>query len=339
MPGILLRHDASRGHDTGPHPERIARIVAVEEELAAAGWLGYEVRNSPDVPDAVIHRVHPPDYCAAIEAVSLRGGGSLDPDTVMSAGSYRAARHAAGGAVALVDALLSGETGFGASLHRPPGHHAEAARAMGFCLFNHVAVAARHAVAEHGLERVLVLDWDVHHGNGTNDIFHADPSVLYASIHQSPLYPGTGDAGDVGSGAGLGLTVNMPVAAGSGDETFTALVEHVILPAARQWRPQLLLVSAGYDAHVDDPLANCRVTTAGYGRMAASMRALAAELSCPLGVVLEGGYDLGALTSSLRATLESIAADGGPAVEPAGDPAGAQVADVARRVMAQLPAA
>jgi len=313
VPGILLRHDASRLHDTGPHPERVARIVAVEQELEAAGWLGYEVRDSPDVPDAALHRVHPPGHCAAIEAVCARGGGALDADTIVSEGSYSAARQAAGGAVALVDALLGEGTAFGASIHRPPGHHAEAARAMGFCLFNNVAVAARHAVESHGLDRVLILDWDVHHGNGTNDIFHADPAVLYASIHESPLYPGTGAASDIGSGAGEGLTINMPVPAGSGDAVFTALVDDVVVPAARAWRPQLVLVSAGFDAHRDDPLAGCLLSAAGYASMAASMRRLSAELGAPLGIVLEGGYDLAALTSSLRATLEAVAAQPPPA--------------------------
>ena len=215
MPGLILRHDSSRNHDTGAHPERIARIVAVEDALAAEAWLGFDVADSPDVPDAALHAVHPEAYSAALEAICASGGGALDADTFVSAGSYEAARHAAGGAVALVDALLGGAAPFGASLHRPPGQHAEQARAMGFCLFNSVAVGARHALQRHGAGRVLILDWDVHHGNGTNDIFHADPGVLFISIHESPLYPGTGPASDTGSGAGEGLTVNIPVPAGT----------------------------------------------------------------------------------------------------------------------------
>jgi acetoin utilization deacetylase AcuC-like enzyme len=162
---------------------------------------------------------------------------------------------------------------------------------------------------------VAIVDWDVHHGNGTNDIFHADPEVLFCSLHESPLYPGTGPAADVGSGEGTGFTVNLPVPAGSGDETFCSLVEHVVLPLLREFRPGLVLISAGFDAHADDPLAGCEVTDAGYGRMASALHGAATELGAPLGVLLEGGYDLGALTRGLAATLEALAAE-----PPAGDP-------------------
>ncbi len=179
---------------------------------------------------------------------------------------------------------------------------------MGFCLFNNVAVAARRALDAHAAERVLVLDWDVHHGNGTNDIFHASPEVLFVSIHESPLYPGTGPASDVGSGPGTGYTVNLPVPHSSGDDTFCSLVEHVVLPLGRAFEPRLILISAGYDAHEGDPLATCTVTDAGFAAMAGSMRRLAAELDVPFGMVLEGGYDLGALSRSVAATLEVAAA-------------------------------
>jgi acetoin utilization deacetylase AcuC-like enzyme len=213
----------------------------------------------------------------------------------------------------MVDELLAGGPGsaaVGASLHRPPGHHAEPARAMGFCLFNNVAVAARHALDAYGLARVLVLDWDVHHGNGTNDVFHGDPGVLFCSIHESPLYPGTGPASDVGSGAGEGYTVNMPVPGGSGDEVYCSLVEHVVVPLARAYRPELVLVSAGFDAHAEDPLASCLVTDEGFAAMAGTVRTLAGELSVPLGIVLEGGYALGALARSVVATLSVVSGDG-----------------------------
>jgi acetoin utilization deacetylase AcuC-like enzyme len=174
---------------------------------------------------------------------------------------------------------------------------------MGFCLFNNIAVAAQHALDAHGLERVLILDWDVHHGNGTNDIFHARSEVLYVSIHESPLYPGTGRASDVGSGAGEGYTVNLPVRAGSGDEIFSGLVADVVVPRARSYRPQLILVSAGFDAHRDDPLASCTVTEQGYAAMTSTMMSLGAELGAPVGYVLEGGYSLSALASSVAATM------------------------------------
>ncbi|MCD6725672.1 MAG: histone deacetylase [Solirubrobacteraceae bacterium] len=281
--------------------------------------------------------MHSAAHVARVEALCRSGGGALDPDTIVSAHSCEAARRAAGGAAALVDALLGG-TPVGAALHRPPGHHADATHAMGFCLFNSIAVAARHAIDAHGLERVLVLDWDVHHGNGTNDIFHEDPRVLFASIHQSPLYPGTGRADDSGSGAGAGFTVNLPVPAGSGDALFTALVDHVIVPAALAYEPQLVLVSAGFDAHADDPLGGCAVTERGFAAMAASTRRLAAGLGAPLGIVLEGGYDLGALTRSLIAVLETVARD--PAALPAGDAAPHPLAlEAARAVGARTPLA
>jgi acetoin utilization deacetylase AcuC-like enzyme len=177
---------------------------------------------------------------------------------------------------------------------------------MGFCLFNNVAVAAAQAEAEHGVERVLVLDWDVHHGNGTEAIFYDSARVLYTSIHQSPLYPGTGAVSDVGSGAGEGLTINLPVAPGSGRETFLSLIQHLIAPVAREWRPGLICVSAGYDAHREDPLADCELNDADYAEMAAAVRELGRELSAPVLVCLEGGYGLGALSRSVVATIEGL---------------------------------
>jgi acetoin utilization deacetylase AcuC-like enzyme len=239
----------------------------------------------------------------------------IDMDTAAVAGTYEAALRAAGGACALVDALLGDGAPTGVAALRPPGHHAEAARAMGFCFFGNAAVAARRAQAVHGIERVMVLDWDVHHGNGTNDIFHADPSVLFVSIHESPLYPGTGPASDVGSGAGEGFTVNLPVPGGSGDASFRSLTEHVGCALIGEWQPQLVLVSAGFDAHVDDPLATCRVTAAGFAGMTASLRRACDAVGAPLGLVLEGGYDLGALSGSMAALMPVLVADSAPAAE------------------------
>jgi acetoin utilization deacetylase AcuC-like enzyme len=307
---LLLHHRSSLEHDTGPHPERPARIAAIERALGERDWLGWDVHVSPAAELELVHAVHDADYVRGIAEVSAAGGGALDADTVVSEGSYRAALHAAGGAAAIVDALLSGDgPRVGASLHRPPGHHALPARAMGFCLFNNAAVAARRALDRWDAERVLILDWDVHHGNGTNDIFHRDADVLYVSIHESPLYPGTGPASDVGSGPGEGYTVNLPVPAGSGDAAWCSLVEHVVVSLGLEYRPGLVLLSAGFDAHVRDPLAGCRVTRGGFAQMAASMRGLADDLDVPLGVVLEGGYDLEALAESTVATMEAVGAD------------------------------
>jgi acetoin utilization deacetylase AcuC-like enzyme len=308
LPGALyLHHPSSLEHDTGAHPESPDRIRAIERELAARDWLGYEREEAPAVERPVLEKVHPPEYVDAIAQLSAQGGGPLDPDTVASRGSFEAALHAAGGAVRAVDALLDGLEGPAFCGLRPPGHHAEPARAMGFCLFNNVAVAARHALDGHGAGRVLVLDWDVHHGNGTNDIFYDSDEVLYASIHQSPLYPGTGSQAEVGAGRGEGYTVNLPVPGGSGHGEWLSLVQHVVVPIARAYEPRLVLISAGFDAHRDDPLATCMLTEESYAAMAATMRVLAEELGVPLGVMLEGGYRLDALARSVVATMTAAA--------------------------------
>ena len=208
--------DLFRQHDPGPHPERPARIDAVMQAVRTAQA---PVEEAGPAAQADLERVHPPGFLAAIRELCEAGGGAIDLDTVVSERSYDAAVVASGAATAAVDAVLAGDLEAAFCLGRPPGHHAEAARAMGFCFFGNVAVAARHARAAYGVERVLILDWDVHHGNGTNAIFEADPSVLFVSIHEWPLYPGTGPASDVGSGAGEGFTVNLPVPGGTGDRS------------------------------------------------------------------------------------------------------------------------
>jgi acetoin utilization deacetylase AcuC-like enzyme len=329
---VFLEHPLSLEHDTGPHPEQPARISAIERELDERGWLGFERMTSPPVDLAVLSAVHPAEYIDVIKAVSERGGGQLDLDTVMSARSYEAALHAAGGAVRLAELLVAGEVPTGFSAHRPPGHHASQARAMGFCLFNNIAVAARHALDALGLDRVMVLDWDVHHGNGTSDIFHDTDEVLLVSIHQSPLYPGTGPARDVGSGRGEGYTVNIPVPPRADDELYVSVIEHVVVPLTRAFKPQLLLISAGYDAHIDDPLAECHVTESGFAAMTRAMRRVCGELGAPLGCVLEGGYALGSLGRSVAATLEALT---GPLPESDGEPV-KSVAPVAAATLDRL---
>jgi acetoin utilization deacetylase AcuC-like enzyme len=309
---VYLSHPASLDHDTGAHPERAARIVAIEQELARHDWLGLERLEAPRVALETLTAVHPASHVRALEQLCLADGGAIDADTVVVPASYEAALRAAGGAVRLVDLLLSGEAPAGFSALRPPGHHAESERAMGFCLFDNVAVAARHALDAHGLQRVLVLDWDVHHGNGTNAIFHASPNVLFVSLHEWPLYPGTGPARDAGSGAGIGYTVNLPVAAGAGDALYASLLEHVVAPLARAYAPQLVLISAGFDAHRDDPLANLALTEDGFAALTGTVRRFAAELEAPVGAVLEGGYDLHALATSTAATLRVLTAPDPP---------------------------
>ena len=305
---LYVRHPSSYEHDTGGHPENARRLTAIEEALSERDWLGLELVEAPRAQREQLLRVHSAAHVDAIEALSARGGGMIDLDTVASSGSWEAALHAAGGAVHGAERVIA-EGGFAFCGLRPPGHHAERERAMGFCLFNNVAVAAGHALETLGAERVLVLDWDVHHGNGTEAIFYDSARVLYASIHQSPLYPGTGAATDTGSGEGEGLTVNLPVPPGSGPDEFLALVQHLVVPIAREWRPDLICISAGYDAHTEDPLANCQLDDAAYGDMASTVRDLAAQLGAPVLICLEGGYALGALSRSVVATLEALTSE------------------------------
>jgi len=312
VPPLWLRHDASLAHDIPGHPERPDRLRALEAAMARGGWFGCEVVEAPATELELLLAVHAAGYVASIEELCRRGGGFIDADTAAVEATWEAALRAAGGAAALVDALLSGEARTGVAALRPPGHHAEPDRAMGFCFFDNVAVAARRATAAHEVERVLILDWDVHHGNGTEAIFAADADVLFVSIHEWPLYPGTGPASFAGVGAGEGYTVNVPVPSGTGDAAYRSLVEHVVVPLVGAFEPQLVLVSAGFDAHRDDPLATCRVTEAGFAGMTASLRRACDAIGAPVGLVLEGGYDLGALAGSMSALMPVLTASATP---------------------------
>lgn len=290
------------------HPERGERLLAVRaglEDAAAEGARGnaYIQLSASDATDEQLARVHD---VAHIEHLGHLAGcsGYLDSDTFLSSQSVAAARRAAGAAVALVDALDAGRARTGFALPRPPGHHALADRAMGFCLFNNVAVAAAQARAR-GRQRVLVLDWDVHHGNGTEAIFYEDPSVLFVSLHQFPCYPGTGAVSDAGEREARGRTVNLPFAPGGGDALYAAAFERVVLPIVEQFAPDFALVSCGFDAHARDPLAQMQLTSSAYGSMTSSLlKTLPA--ACPLGLVLEGGYDLQALRESSHAVASVL---------------------------------
>jgi acetoin utilization deacetylase AcuC-like enzyme len=236
--------------------------------------------------------------------MSAAGGGHLSLDTAVGAGSWEATSLASGAACSAVESALAGEMAF--AVVRPPGHHAGRDYGMGFCLTNHAAVAAGHALSR-GLERVAILDWDVHHGNGTQDIFYADASVLYLSVHQSPFYPGTGAVGEVGEREGLGLTVNVPLPAGSGEDLYAAAFAGVFLPVLREFGPGMILVSAGFDAHVDDLLGGMDLRSDSFRRFAALISALSSELGgAPPAFVLEGGYNLDALTESVAATMQGV---------------------------------
>jgi acetoin utilization deacetylase AcuC-like enzyme len=317
MAPALLVDDARFDRHTplGHHPERPERLVAARaavRELEASGTSFVPVQTRP-ASDEELARVHDPGF---VERLSKLAGtsGYIDPDTYVSPESVLVARLAAGSLVAAVDALLDaggdphapGRISKAVALLRPPGHHARPARSMGFCLLNNVAVAAAHARAR-GLERVAVVDWDVHHGNGTQEIFSADPHVLYVSTHQHPFYPGTGDADEVGEGEGAGYSVNVPLAAGSGDAVYRRAFERIVLPVLEAYAPDLVLVSAGFDASAADPLAQMELSAGAFGWMAAEL-ARVADRSAEgrMALVLEGGYDLVALESGLRSALEGM---------------------------------
>jgi acetoin utilization deacetylase AcuC-like enzyme len=304
-----LEHDPREG--LPGHPERPERLQVIEAALAERDWLGWERREAPAASEEELMLVHPREHVEGIRELCRSGGGSIDIDTYAGAASYEAALRSAGGACEMTRALLRGEAEVGFSAGRPPGHHAEPARAMGFCLFDNVAVAAALAIAELGVERVFILDWDVHHGNGTAEIFRRRDDVLFASIHQGGIFPGTGARDDAGSGPGEGYTINLPVPAGSDEDVWLPLIEREVLPAAARFEPQLVLVSAGFDGHRDDPLAECRLEASSYGRMAATVRTAAADWDVPVGVVLEGGYALSALADSVVATLSALAGEAG----------------------------
>jgi acetoin utilization deacetylase AcuC-like enzyme len=310
---LLLEHPSSREHDPREgipgHPESPERIEAIDAALAEVDWLGWERRVAPVATRSELEGVHAPELIDEIAELSARGGGALDADTFVGKASWNAALHASGGACALVRALLSGHHA-GFALLRPPGHHAERARTMGFCVFNSIAVAAQVAITELGVQRVFILDWDVHHGNGTAEIFRQRSDVLFASIHRAPFYPGTGALGDAGSGEGLGYTLNLPVDAGTEGSVWRALLEHVLIPAASSFSPRLVLVSAGFDAHRADPLGGCRLQTEDFAQMACQVRDLARRLRAPVGAVLEGGYEPAALADCVLATMRALSGTG-----------------------------
>jgi len=307
---LYFSHPSSLEHDPRQglpgHPEQPGRVRAIEAALGERDWLGWERREAPAASEEELMLVHPREHVEAIRGLCRAGGGLIDADTFAGEPSYEAALHAAGGACAMTRALLAGEAEVGFSALRPPGHHAEPARAMGFCLFDSIAVAAALAIAELGLERVLILDWDVHHGNGTAEIFRRRDDVLFASIHQGGIFPGTGAREDNGNDRGEGYTINLPVPAGSEENLWVGLIEKEVLPAAARFRPQLVLISAGFDAHRADPLAQCRLEASSFGRMATIVKEAAASWGAPIGAVLEGGYELSALAESVVATMSAL---------------------------------
>jgi len=319
MAVLFATHPLFEQHDTGPgHPERPARLRAVEAGVEAAGLGEALVRFTPTpAPRDAVRAVHPGRYLAGLEELAVTGGGHIDADTVMGEESFDAALLAAGAGLDAIARLDAGEADAAFCSVRPPGHHATPSRPMGFCLVNNVAVAAT-ALADRG-ERVLIVDYDAHHGNGTQDVFYADPRVVYVSIHEYPLYPGTGALDEVGTGEGLGATVNFPVPHGATGDVFRAAVDEVVAPLADRWEPTWVLVSAGFDAHRRDPITGLGLTSADFADLTRDVVRLV-----PPGrrlLFLEGGYDLQGLADSAGAALAALvdedhrpepASNGGP---------------------------
>ncbi len=305
LPTAYVTHPDYALHTLEGHPEHAGRIKRVWEVMEQAGVLAdlHRLDPAPATPEQ-LSRVHDPRYvehvkrAAEMAAETPERAVLLDPDTYVTPVSYGVACLSAGGVLAAVEAVVLGQAGNALAVTRPPGHHATPVRGMGFCLFNNVAAAARHAQAlSDQIKRVLIVDYDVHHGNGTQDIFYMDPNVLFVSTHQYPLYPGTGTLSEIGDGPGQGTTVNIPLRAGTGPEGFKLLYERVVWPAARRFKPDLVLVSAGFDAHWVDPLAGLHLDMQGYTHLNRELIAMARELcGGRIVFVLEGGYDLDALS-------------------------------------------
>jgi acetoin utilization deacetylase AcuC-like enzyme len=306
MSTLLISHPACLNHLTpAGHPERPDRLRAIEQALAADQFRSLTRMEAPIAPDEIVALCHPVDYIEAIrDASPNQGTVHLDADTAMSPGSLEAVLRAVGGGMMAVDEVMAGNAANAFVAVRPPGHHAETARPMGFCLFNSAAITARYAQRKHGAERVAIVDFDVHHGNGSQDIFWSDKSVMYCSTHQMPLYPGTGAVGERGD---FNTIVNAPLSPGDGGEAFREAFETVILPRLREFRPDVLVISAGFDAHTRDPLANLNLVEADYTWVTQKLMDIADESANGRIVsMLEGGYDLQGLSRSAAAHVSAL---------------------------------
>ena len=305
-------------HDTGQHVENTKRLEAIMSHLEQTGLISQLTPIKPR-PATIeeLSLVHPEPHISHIQEVTQKGGDWLDLDTVMSTGSYDAALYATGGALKATEAVMNGEVASAFALVRPPGHHATPQQAMGFCLLNNVAVTAKYALTNYKLEHILIIDFDVHHGNGTQEAFYDDPQVLYISTHQYPFYPGTGSIEETGNGIAKGTTINIPLPTACGDAEYKQVFEQIIVPAANRFKPQLILVSAGYDPHWADELALMQVSVSGFAQMVKIIQELTDELcSGRLVFTLEGGYTLNALAASVKATFDVLL--GNPTEDPLG---------------------
>jgi len=295
-------------HETGEHVENSGRLLSIKSYLEQNNIMPLLTPISPRLAKMnELTLVHQSRYIKDIQSFCTSGGGYLDLDTVVSARSYEVALCAVGGAMRAAESVMQNEVDSVFALIRPPGHHAVFNRAMGFCLFNNIAITAKDALSKYGLERLAIIDFDVHHGNGTQDAFYADPRVLYVSTHQSPLFPGTGHIEETGSGPAKGTNINIPLPPGCGDAEFKQAFEQVVAPAIERFRPQLLLVSAGYDAHWADTISQMQLSVNGFADIVGIIKRLASELcSNRLVFMLEGGYNLRALAASIQATFEVL---------------------------------
>ena len=306
----FVTHPDYLAHQTGlTHPERPERLRAITDRLRECGLLQDLSPIEPRPAEiSWIEQIHSPGYVTRVAESCRRGRAIIDSmDTGISSLSYDVSLLAAGGALAAADAVMEGRVREAFCAVRPPGHHALREVAMGFCLFNNIAVAARYLQRCHGLARVLIVDWDVHHGNGTQDAFYDDPTVFFFSIHQYPFYPGTGSRAEAGEGRGAGFTLNAPMQAGCGDDEYLRVFEQILAPRVRDFRPEFILVSAGFDAHREDPLGGMSLTERGYARLTQTVRSWAEELcGGRLISMLEGGYDLDALARSVESHLAAL---------------------------------
>ncbi len=303
--GCITHDDCLLHKPRGPHPECPARLESVHAALESHGSLARA--EAPEASDDQIRLAHHPGHIEQLLTLEAKGTAQIDADTYFGPGSLRAARRAAGGSLLAVDRVLAGTWSNAFVAARPPGHHAERGRSMGFCLANNIAIAAAHARAARGIERVFVFDWDVHHGNGTQEIFYGDGGVFYASLHESPLFPHSGRASERGEGDGARATLNLPQPAGATGTEWLRAFDETVLPAMQAHRPELILISAGFDAHAEDPLANTQLATEDFAQLTRRVLDAAAEL-CEGRVVsvLEGGYDLRALAASVDAHVGAL---------------------------------
>jgi acetoin utilization deacetylase AcuC-like enzyme len=303
----FLKHVPGQGHPE--RPERLRVLLDLAEALDPAR---FQLLPARAASMSEIELCHDPKYVKLVESTASLSQYALDGDTITSQDSFAVALHATGGFLRLLDFIAAGESSNGFAMVRPPGHHALRNKAMGFCLFNTIAVGAQYLKSAHNAKRIAIVDWDVHHGNGTQDAFYDDPSVLFVSTHQYPFYPGTGGIADVGVKDGAGFTINVPLPAGCGDAEYLRVFRDVVIPAIERFGPQWILVSAGFDPHRRDPLAGMNVTEAGFSQMARAMLQLA-EVYCggKIAFLLEGGYDLTALRSSVAGVLETLQQSGG----------------------------